>query len=158
MGDLTDDQHVALRKMISQASPVQPYQKIDEDWHNSDLLELPKQKEALIMHMRCSSDTEAETENASYFLDKNRSGIYDPLLYMKFDAHDTRFNNCDAMLRTFIARFLSNRMQTGSFVSRPLDTFVRCEALHRTNLFSELWDMQGTKGKKSQTGARNSRS
>ncbi|VTT56479.1 unnamed protein product, partial [Fusarium fujikuroi] len=148
MGDLTDDQHVALRKMISQASPVQPYQKIDEDWHNSDLLELPKQKEALIMHMRCSSDTEAETENASYFLDKNRSGIYDPLLYMKFDAHDTRFNNCDAMLRTFIARFLSNRMQTGSFVSRPLDTFVRCEALHRTNLFSELWDMQGTKALK----------
>ncbi|SCV58166.1 related to ankyrin 1 [Fusarium fujikuroi] len=145
MGDLTDDQHVALRKMISQASPVQPYQKVDEDWHNSDLLELPKQKEALIMHMRCSSDTEAETENASYFLDKNRSGIYDPLLYMKFDAHDTRFNNCDAMLRTFLARFLSNRMQTGSFVSRPLDTFVRCEALHRTNLFSELWDLQGTK-------------
>ncbi|KAG4285125.1 hypothetical protein FPRO06_06385 [Fusarium proliferatum] len=145
MGDLTDDQHVALRKMISQASPVQPYQKVDEDWHNSDLLELPKQKEALIMHMRCSSGTEAETENASYFLDKNRSGIYDPLLYMKFDAHDTRFNNCDAMLRTFLARFLSNRMQTGSFVSRPLDTFVRCEALHRTNLFSELWDIQGTK-------------
>ncbi|KAF5686699.1 ankyrin protein 1 [Fusarium denticulatum] len=117
MGDLTDDQHVALLKMISQASPVQPYHKIDEDWHNPDLLELPKQKEALIMHMRCSSGTEAETENASYFLDKNRSGTFDPLLNIKFDAHDVRFNNCTAI----------------------------SEALHRSNLFAELWDIQGTK-------------
>ncbi|KAF4501632.1 ankyrin 1 [Fusarium agapanthi] len=148
MGDLTDDEHVALRKMISQASPVQPYRRIDEDWQNSDLLELPKRKEALIMHMRCSSTTEAETENATYFLDKNRSGTFDPLLYMKFDSHDIRFNNCDAMLRTFLARFLSNRINTGSFVDRPLDALVRCEALHRNNLFAELWDMQGTKALK----------
>ncbi|KAF5537760.1 ankyrin 1 [Fusarium mexicanum] len=145
MGDLTGDQHAALRKMISQASPVQPYHKIEEDWQNSDLLELPKRKEALIMHMRCSSATEAETENATYFLDKNRSGTFDPLLYMKFDADDIRFNNCDAMMRTFLARFLSNRINTGSFVERPLDALVKCEALHRANLFAELWDIQGTK-------------
>lgn len=144
--------------MINQASPVQPYQKIDEDWHNSDLLGLPKQKEALIMHMRCSFDTETETENASYFLDKNRSGPYDPLLYFKFDAHDIRFNSCDAMMRTFLARFLSNRIHTGRFVSSLLDTLVRCEALHRTNLFTKLWDMQGTKGKQRQTRVRTSRS
>src|SRR6478752_4122746 len=114
VGNLTDEQHVALRKMISQASPVQPYQKVDEDWQNSDLLELPKRKEALIMHMRCSSGTEAATENASFFLDKNRSGTFDPLLYIKFDTHDIRFNNCAAMLRTFLARFICNRLQTGS--------------------------------------------
>ncbi|ENH71719.1 Ankyrin-1 [Fusarium oxysporum f. sp. cubense race 1] len=138
-------QHVALRKMISQASPVQPYQKVDEDWQNSDLLELPKRKEALIMHMRCSSGTEAATENASFFLDKNRSGTFDPLLYIKFDTHDIRFNNCAAMLRTFLARFICNRLQTGSLVSRPLNTLIRCEALYRFALFTELWDLQGTK-------------
>ncbi|KAH7177288.1 ankyrin repeat-containing domain protein [Fusarium sp. MPI-SDFR-AT-0072] len=145
MGSLTDEQHVALRKMISQASPVQTYQKIDQDWQNSDLLELPKRKEALIMHMRCSSGTEAATENASFFLDKNRSGTFDPLLYIKFDTHDIRFNNCGAMLRTFLARFLCNRLQTGNLVSRPLNALIRCEALYRFALFAELWDLQGTK-------------
>ncbi|KAF5700246.1 ankyrin protein 1 [Fusarium globosum] len=138
MGDYTDAQHDALRRMIDQASPVLPYRRVDDNWHNSDLLELPKRKETLIMHMRCSSGAEAASENASFLLDKNRSGTFDPLLYMKFDAHDSRFNNCDAMMRTFLARIVCNRLQTESVVSGSMDDLMNSGALHRTNLSEEL--------------------
>ncbi|KAI1010438.1 hypothetical protein LB503_004992, partial [Fusarium chuoi] len=74
MGSFTGEQHVALRMIINQASPVQPYQNVDNNWQNPDLLDLPKRKETLIMHMRCSSGAEAASENASFFLDKNKSG------------------------------------------------------------------------------------
>ncbi|KAG5783264.1 hypothetical protein H9Q73_003087 [Fusarium xylarioides] len=147
MGGFTDEQHIALRTIINQASPVQPYRRIDEEWKNSDLLELPRRKETLIIHMRCSSGAEAASENASFFLDNNRSGTFHPLLYMKFYAHDTRFNNCDAMMRTFLARILCNRLQTESVASRSMDDLIRSGALHRTNLSEELETLRSAKGK-----------
>ncbi|KAF5713778.1 ankyrin 1 [Fusarium mundagurra] len=150
MGGLTDEQHIALHKIISQASPVQPYQRIDEEWQNSDLLELPKRKETLIIHMRCSSGAEAASENASFFLDKNRSGTFHPLLYMKFDARDTRFNNCDAMMRTFLARIVCSRLHTAkSVVSRSMDDLLRSGALHRTSLSGELETLRSINDMKS---------
>ncbi|EMT67993.1 Ankyrin-1 [Fusarium odoratissimum] len=141
MGDLNDEQRVALRKVINQASPVLPYLQADEDWQHPDLLDLPERTETIIVHMRCSSGAEAETENASFFLN-NRSGTYHPLLYMKFDAHDIRFNTCEAMLRTFIARISCNRLQTESTVSRTMDTLITFEALHRVTLFNEAERLQ----------------
>ncbi|PNP78022.1 hypothetical protein FNYG_08748 [Fusarium nygamai] len=149
MGGFTDEQHVALRKIINQASPVLPYQNIDDSWQIPDLLDLPKRKETIIMHMRCSSCAEAASENASFFLDQNRSGTFHPLLYMKFDAHDIRFNNCDAMMRTFLARIVCNRLQTESVASRSMDDLLRSGALHRTNLSEELETLRSAKGMKS---------
>ncbi|KAF4435097.1 ankyrin 1 [Fusarium acutatum] len=149
MGGFTDEQHVALRKIINQASPVLPYQNVDDDWQNPDLLDLPKRQETTIMHMRCSSGAEAASENASFFLDKNRSGTFHPLLYMKFDAHDTRFNNCDAMMRTFLARIVCNRLQTETVASRSMDDLIRSGALHRTNLSEELETLRSAKDMKS---------
>lgn len=133
--------------IINQASPVQPYQNVDNNWQNPDLLDLPKRKETLIMHMRCSSGAEAASENASFFLDKNKSGTFHPLLYMKFDARDTRFNNCDAMMRTFLARIVCNRLQTESVASRSMDGLIRAGALHRNNLSEELETLRSANGK-----------
>ncbi|OBS20434.1 hypothetical protein FPOA_06804 [Fusarium poae] len=117
-GGLTDKQHVAFRKLVNQASPVFPYRKIDTSWQHPDLLELPKVNKNYIIHMRCSHGADELSENASFFLDNHRKGIFQPLLFMKFDANDVRFNNCEAMLRSFLARFTSNRLQSGDFVAR----------------------------------------
>lgn len=145
VGDLNDEQRVALRKVINQASPVLPYLQADEDWQHPDLLDLPERAKTIIVHMRCSSGAEAATENASFFLN-NRSGTYHPLLYMKFDAHDIRFNTCEAMLRTFIARISCNRLQTENTVSRTMDTLINFEALHRVTLFNEAERLQSIQG------------
>ncbi|KAF5974771.1 ankyrin 1 [Fusarium coicis] len=147
MGGFTDEEHVALRKIINQASPVLPYQNVDENWQNPDLLDLPKRKETMIMHMSCSSGAETASENASFFLDQNRSGTFHPLLYMKFDARDTRFDNCGAMMRTFLARIVCNRLQTESVASRSMDDLLRSGALHRTTLSEELETLRSAKGK-----------
>ncbi|KAF9772119.1 hypothetical protein IL306_010177 [Fusarium sp. DS 682] len=142
MGNLTNMQHFVFRKMINRASPVLPYQKVDETWQSPDVLELPKRKESLIMHMRCASHTEAASEGASFFLDSNRSGTFHPLLYMKFDAHNARFNDCESMLRTFLVRLSCNRLQTGAFVTRLLNTFMRLEGVDRDSLFDEFESVQ----------------
>ncbi|KAF4956355.1 hypothetical protein FGADI_3932 [Fusarium gaditjirri] len=121
MDDLNDQQRVALRKVINQASPVLPYRQVDEEWQHPDLQDLPERRETIIVHMRCSSGADTVAENASFFLNK-RIGTYHQLLYMKFDAHDIRFNTCEAMLHT---------------ISRRMDTLINFEALHRVNLFNE---------------------
>ncbi|KAL6912633.1 hypothetical protein FSST1_010393 [Fusarium sambucinum] len=117
-GDLTDKQHIAFRKIVNLASPVFPYRKVDTSWQYPDLLDLQKVNKDYIVHMRCTGRAEEVSENASLFLDKHKKNIFHPLLFMKFDAYDVRFNNCEAMLRSFLARFTCNRLQSGDFVAR----------------------------------------
>ncbi|KAM0350446.1 hypothetical protein ACHAP4_010013 [Fusarium culmorum] len=112
-GDLTEEQHVALRKVIGQASPVFPYQDIDTSWQHPDLLELPKANDNCIIHMRCSHGADRLSENAAFFINNHSTG---PLLYMKFDTHDVRFNNCEAMLRSFLARLACTELKSGGLV------------------------------------------
>lgn len=112
-GDLTEEQHVALRKVIGQVSPVFPYQDIDTSWQHPDLLELPKANDNCIIHMRCSHGADRLSENAAFFINNHSTG---PLLYMKFDTHDVRFNNCEAMLRSFLARLACSKLQSGGLV------------------------------------------
>ncbi|KAF5542954.1 ankyrin 1 [Fusarium napiforme] len=138
VGNLTDLQHAALRKLTNQASPVLPFRKVDPDWQHPELIELQKRKETLLMHIRCSSGTEEVTETASFFLHRNKSSEFHPLLYMKFDTHDVRFNNCDAMIRTFLARLVCSRLGTGDFVSDILDVHTILGTLHNRTLLGML--------------------
>ncbi|EKJ75841.1 hypothetical protein FPSE_04021 [Fusarium pseudograminearum CS3096] len=112
-GDLTDEQHVALRKIINQASPVFPYEDIDTTWQHPGLLELAEANDNCIIHIRCSHGADRLSENAAFFINNHSTG---PLLYMKFDTHDVRFNNCEAMLRLFLARLACNKLQSGGLV------------------------------------------
>ncbi|KAF5228396.1 hypothetical protein FANTH_14527 [Fusarium anthophilum] len=140
MGELNNEQHVALRKLINQASPVLPYRHVDESWQHPDLIDLPERRGTFIVHMRCSSGAEAATENASYFLHQ-RSGTHHPLLYMNFDAYDVRFNTCEAMMRTSIARIVCNRLQT-EHMAATMNIFIPYEASPRPDLFNQTEKLQ----------------
>jgi hypothetical protein len=146
VGDLNNEQHAALRKLINQASPVLPYRHVDEGWQHPDLIDIPERTGTVIVHMRCSSGADAVTENASYFLHQ-RSGTYHPVLYFSFDAYDVRFNTCEAMLRTFIARIVCNRLQTERMLSATMETIITYEALHRPSLLIEAERVQSIERK-----------
>ncbi|UZP40540.1 hypothetical protein NXS19_008356 [Fusarium pseudograminearum] len=135
-GDLTDEQQVALRKIINQASPVFPYEDIDTSWQHPDLLELPEANENCIIHMRCTHRSDRLSENAAFFINDHSTG---PLLYMKFDAHDVRFNNCEAMLRSFLARLACSKLQSGGLVGGDSQNITDANFRDVASLFGQ-WE------------------
>ncbi|CAG1996634.1 unnamed protein product [Fusarium graminearum] len=135
-GDLTEEQHVALRKVIGQASPVFPYQDIDTSWQHPDLLELPKANDNCIIHMQCSHGADRLSENAAFFINNHSTG---PLLYMKFNTHDVRFNNCEAMLRSFLARLACSKLQSGGLVGRDSQNITDVNFRDVASLFGQ-WE------------------
>ncbi|KAM0297326.1 hypothetical protein ACHAPM_009859 [Fusarium culmorum] len=135
-GDLTEEQHVALRKVIGQVSPVFPYQDIDTSWQHPDLLELPKANDNCIIHMRCSHGADRLSENAAFFINNHSTG---PLLYMKFDTHNVRFNNCEAMLRSFLARLACTELKSGGLVGGDSQNITDVNFRDVASLFSQ-WE------------------
>lgn len=107
--------------MVYKDPPVYPSLEIESVADNEELDTLLKTPHSRILHIQCSSDAARVSEMVRNYLDGNRSGRR-MLLYFQFSAHDSRFNNMEAMLSTFVAQIAYNQLGT---MSSSIATMVR---------------------------------
>ncbi|KAF5012795.1 hypothetical protein FDECE_1157, partial [Fusarium decemcellulare] len=127
-GNLPDHLGPMLRQLLDQASPIYPLMRNEQVESFPELDGLASSSEDRIIHLRCPSRSISAwvSERARIFLQSAKT-TFQPMLYFKFDEHDVRFNNIQAMLQTFFARlffdWLKNKEDDVEAVVKDIDHY-----------------------------------
>ena len=81
---------------------------------NAELNDLIEANSDRIVHIQCASDADTASDMVRQYLDANKRkrNFEQMILSFRFNAHDIRFNNMQAMLLTFLSQIHFNKLRS----------------------------------------------